>query len=70
MEAFEKQLKEWYKKGLPLSPGDCLHNTQAGLQVGWRAALNHILAMKINSAHCKTELDVLRDWIEQELEQK
>lgn len=37
---------------------------------GWRAALEHVLKMKISSAHCKTELDVLRDWIKQELEDK
>jgi len=35
----------------------------------WRAALEHILKMKISSGYCKTELYVLKDWIKAELEQ-
>ena len=36
----------------------------------WRAVLVCILGMTISSAHCKTELDVLRDWIKRELEEE
>ena len=35
----------------------------------WRAALECILEMKVSSAPCKTELDVLRDRIKQELDE-
>ena len=40
-----------------------------GREQGWRAALKCILKKKISSAPCKTEMDVLKDWINKELEE-
>ena len=57
-----KEFEKWY-----LPDKDVYVNEYEIQKRAWRAALEMVLKIKVSSADCKTELDVLHDNIKQEL---